>query len=242
MSGSETVVITGFGPFRQFWVNPSWRAAQDLKLCGLGERIEVHIKEIPVSYVQSQHVIAEIWQTLNPKFVVHLGVARGCRVVILEQTAKNSGYRDRDVCGFCPESHCCVNEGPETLCSVVNMLPVSKLFRKSGMDVLCSRDAGRFLCEFTYYCSLYHGQGRAALIHIPTHGRLASADRLLPLLKSIIQTMLSQMDDDGRAEVVYSPYEHTPQSKNMQSLNTLHEPEVCMKNILKISTRRNEGF
>ncbi|XP_058502391.1 pyroglutamyl-peptidase 1-like protein isoform X2 [Solea solea] len=158
MSGRETVVITGFGPFRQFWVNPSWRAAQ---------------------------------------FVVHLGVARGCRVVILEQTGKNSGYRDRDVCGFSPESLRCVNEGPEKLCSVVNMLHVSKLFRKSGMDVLCSRDAGRFLCEFTYYCSLYHGQGRAALIHIPTHGPLASADTLLPLLKSIIQTMLGQMDDDA---------------------------------------------
>ncbi|XP_040894543.1 pyroglutamyl-peptidase 1-like protein [Toxotes jaculatrix] len=194
MNGSETVVVTGFGPFRQFPVNPSWKAAQGLKLAGLGEQIHVYIKELPVSYVKTQQIIAEIWQTLNPKFAVHLGIARGSSVVILEQTGKNSGYRDRDVSGFCPESHCCMEGGPEKLCSVINMRAVSKQFKEAGMDVIYSRDAGRYLCDFAYYCSLYHGQGRAALIHLPTSGGLASADRLVPLLQTLIQTMLHQLD------------------------------------------------
>lgn len=79
-----------------------------------------------------------------PQFAVHLGVARGSSVIILEQTGKNSGYRDRDICGFCPESHCCVDGGPEKLCSVVNMKAVSKALRKAGMEVIHSRDAGRW--------------------------------------------------------------------------------------------------
>lgn len=78
------------------------------------------------------------------QFAVHLGVARGSSVIILEQTGKNSGYRERDVCGFCPESHCCVDGGPEKLCSVVNMKAVSKVLRKAGMEVIHSRDAGRW--------------------------------------------------------------------------------------------------
>ncbi|XP_050929354.1 pyroglutamyl-peptidase 1 [Lates calcarifer] len=195
MNGSKTVVVTGFGPFRQFLVNPSWKAAQGLKVLGLGEWIDIYIKELPVSYVKTQQIISEIWQTLKPKFAVHLGIARGSSVVILEQTGKNSRYRDKDVCGFCPESHCCVEGGPEKLCSIINMRAVSKQFKEVGMDVVYSRDAGRYLCDFAYYCSLYYGQGRAAFMHIPTSGSLASADRLVPLLQALVQTMLDQLED-----------------------------------------------
>ncbi|XP_074489143.1 pyroglutamyl-peptidase 1 isoform X1 [Sebastes fasciatus] len=191
MTGEEIVVVTGFGPFRQFLENPSWKAAQGLKLVGLGEQTDVSIKEVPVSYVKTQQVIAEIWQTLHPKLAVHLGVSRGSSV-FLEQTGKNSGYRDKDVCGFCPESHCCVEGGPEKLDSVVNMRAVAK---QAGPDVIYSRDAGRYLCDFAYYCSLYHGQSRAALIHVPSSGSLASADRLVPLLQTLIHTMLEQLED-----------------------------------------------
>uniref|UniRef100_A0A665TKA8 Pyroglutamyl-peptidase I like n=1 Tax=Echeneis naucrates TaxID=173247 RepID=A0A665TKA8_ECHNA len=143
-SSSASWCSSGFGPFRQFLVNPSWRLAQRLKLVGLGRRIDVHVKELPVTYVKTQQIIADIWQTFNPKFAVHLGISRGSSVVILEQTATNCGYRDRDVCGFCPETQCCVEGGPEKLCSVINMRAVSKKFREAGMDVLCSRDAGRW--------------------------------------------------------------------------------------------------
>ncbi|KAM7414516.1 hypothetical protein PAMA_019365 [Pampus argenteus] len=198
MSGRETVVVTGFGPFRQFLVNTSWKAAQGLKLIGLGEQIDVYIKEVVVSYIKAQQIIAEIWQTLKPKFAVHLGISRGSRVIILEQTGKNSGYRDRDVCGFCPESHCCMEGGPEKLDSVINMRAVSKHFKQAEIDVIYSRDAGRYLCDFAYYCSLYHGQGRAALIHVPSSGSLASADRLVPLLQSIIHSMLDQLKDPSQ--------------------------------------------
>ncbi|XP_008290208.1 pyroglutamyl-peptidase 1 [Stegastes partitus] len=199
MSERDTVVVTGFGPFRQFLENPSWRAAQALKLAGLGDRTDVYIKEVPVSYVQTQNIIEELWRTVNPKFAVHLGVARGSSIVLLEQTGKNVGYSDRDVCGFCPESHCCIEGGPEKLDSVVNMRAVSKVFKQAGMDVIYSRDAGRYLCDFAYYLSLYHGQRKAAFIHVPSSGSLASADRLVPLLQSLIQVMLQQLEDPGAA-------------------------------------------
>ncbi|XP_029991830.1 pyroglutamyl-peptidase 1 [Sphaeramia orbicularis] len=189
MDRSEILVVTGFGPFKEFLVNPSWKAAQGLQSLGFGERIHVYIKEIPVNYMKTQKIIEELWQTLNPKFSVHLGIARGSRGITLEQTAKNSGYKDKDVCSFCPESQCCMEGGPEKLDSVINMKAVSKCFRQAGMDVIYSRDAGRYLCDFAYYCSLYHGQGKAALIHVP------SSDKLVPLLQMIIQTMLDQLED-----------------------------------------------
>ncbi|XP_063757897.1 pyroglutamyl-peptidase 1 isoform X2 [Eleginops maclovinus] len=166
MSGEEIVVVTGFGPFRQFLVNPSWKAAQGLKLVGLGEKTHVCNKEVPVSYVRTQQIITQIWQTLHPKFAVHLGVAKGSSVVFLEQTAKNSGYSEKDVCGVCPDSHCCVEGGPEKLDSVVNMKAVAKEFRRVGMDVIYSRDAGS----------------------------LTSKENLLPLLQTLVHTMLHQLE------------------------------------------------
>uniref|UniRef100_A0A671WSR4 Pyroglutamyl-peptidase I like n=1 Tax=Sparus aurata TaxID=8175 RepID=A0A671WSR4_SPAAU len=184
-----------------FLVNPSWTAAQGLKLVGLGEMTDVCIQELPVSYVKTQRIIAEVWKNLRPK-VRH---TVGSSVVVLEQTGKNSGYRDRDVCGFCPESHCCVEGGPEKLDSVINMRVVSKEFRQAGRDVVYSRDAGRYLCEFAYYCSLYHGQRRAALVHVPSRGGLSSADRLVPLLQSLIQTMLEvEMTETTKVECIPS--------------------------------------
>uniref|UniRef100_A0A674PLH9 Pyroglutamyl-peptidase I like n=1 Tax=Takifugu rubripes TaxID=31033 RepID=A0A674PLH9_TAKRU len=144
MSGCEIVVVTGFGPFRQFFVNLSWEAAQGLQLVGLGDPTVIYVKELPVSYVKAQQIIAEIWRSLRPKFVLHLGVATGSTGIILEQTGKNLGYRDRDVRGFCPESHSCVEGGPEKLDSLINMRTVCKELNQAGVDVHYSRDAGRY--------------------------------------------------------------------------------------------------
>ncbi|XP_005729966.1 pyroglutamyl-peptidase 1 isoform X1 [Pundamilia nyererei] len=228
MNKSETVVVTGFGPFRQFLTNTSWEAAKGLKLIGLGENVDVHVRELPVSYLKTQKVIGELWHTLNPKFAVHLGLARGSSVVILEQTGKNTGYRDRDVCGYCPETRCCVEGGAQKLESVINMRAVSKHFRQAGMNVVYSRDAGRYLCDFAYYCSLYHGQGRAALIHVPTSGTLASADRLVPLLQALIQKILEQLEEHSKTRD--PPF--VSMSLCMNSLASLH-----LGNLLEISIK-----
>lgn len=53
----------------------------------------------------------------------------------------------------------------------------------------------RYLCDFAYYCSLYHGERRAALVHLPTSGCLASADRLVPLLRTLLRTLLAQLEN-----------------------------------------------
>ena len=97
------------------------------------------LKQTPADYGAGEYL--SLRSVCVSQFAVHLGVARGSSVVLLEQTGKNSGYRDRDVCGFCPESHCCVEGGAEKLDSVVNMRAVAKQVKQA--DVIYSRDAGR---------------------------------------------------------------------------------------------------
>ncbi|KAK2894720.1 hypothetical protein QQF64_012364 [Cirrhinus molitorella] len=131
---------------------------------------------------------------MTPKVVIHLGIAPGAKGITLEQTGKNHGYKDRDVSGLCPDHHCCIEGGPERLDSIINMRSLSKLLKSMGLDVIYSRDAGRYLCDFVYYYSLYRGKGKAALIHVPASGSLASLERLVPQLQTIIQDLLCQLD------------------------------------------------
>ncbi|XP_066540327.1 pyroglutamyl-peptidase 1 isoform X2 [Hoplias malabaricus] len=173
-SQKELVVVTGFGPFRQHLVNASWEAAKGLKRAGLGEGTDIDIAEIPVA--------------------VHLGIAPGARCIILEQTAKNHGYKDRDVCGSCPANNCCIEGGAEWLDSIIDMRSLAKHLKGLSLDVIYSRDAGRYLCEFVYYCSLQYGQRRAVFVHVPASGSLARSDTLVPQLQIIVQTLLHQLD------------------------------------------------
>lgn len=53
-----------------------------LRSVGLGERIDVYIREIPVSYVKAQQIVAEIWETLHPK-VKKMGSRPGLESVLV---------------------------------------------------------------------------------------------------------------------------------------------------------------
>uniref|UniRef100_A0A4W4HAY1 Pyroglutamyl-peptidase I like n=1 Tax=Electrophorus electricus TaxID=8005 RepID=A0A4W4HAY1_ELEEL len=186
-------ICSEFGPFRQCLVNPSW---EGWKITGLGEGIEAQTAEIPVSYAKAQQILAEIWQNMKPKVAVHLGIAPGTKCIILEQTAKNHDYKDRDVCGFCPAGNFCIEGGAEQLDSIISMrsLANSPLGFTSKARVCNMSSAHRYLCDFVYYCSLYYGQRRAALIHVPVSGSLAHPDRLVPQLQAIILALLQQLD------------------------------------------------
>ncbi|KPP79968.1 pyroglutamyl-peptidase 1-like protein-like, partial [Scleropages formosus] len=167
---------------------------QGLKRLGLGQDVVIYAKELPVSYTAIQQIIADIWDTMKPKMAVHMGIAPGSKAVTLEQCGKNQGYKQRDVCGACPPGHCCVEEGPDTLFSIIDMKPLVKRFKSMGLDIIYSRDAGRYLCEFAYYYSLYISKGKAVFLHLPTCGVLADMGRLVPVLQAIIQAVLCQLE------------------------------------------------
>uniref|UniRef100_A0A452J775 Uncharacterized protein n=1 Tax=Gopherus agassizii TaxID=38772 RepID=A0A452J775_9SAUR len=160
---------------------------------GLGENIDLHIMQLPVAYQKAKDLICKIWGTLQPLLTVHVGLASSSKaIIILEQCGKNKGYKEMDVCGFCPEDGCCLLEGPEKIESTINMKTLWKNISVEGIDVIYSRDAGRYICDYTYYTSLYYGNGKAAFIHVPPLSKLVTADFLGKALQIIILEMLKQ--------------------------------------------------
>ncbi|XP_064373988.1 pyroglutamyl-peptidase 1-like protein isoform X1 [Dromaius novaehollandiae] len=221
-SNSNTVVVTGFGPFRQYLVNSSWEAVKldrslvslsqseksnaltspcwffikELSKQGLGKSIDLRIMQLPAVYQKAKEQVFKIWTTLQPLLTVHVGLASSAKAIILEQCGKNKGYQEMDACGFHPEGGCCVLDGPEKIESTINMKTLWKNNSVEGIDIIFSRDAGRYICDYTYYTSLYYGNGRAAFIHVPPLSKTVTADFLGKALQIIILEMLKQCGEE----------------------------------------------
>ncbi|XP_006771819.1 PREDICTED: LOW QUALITY PROTEIN: pyroglutamyl-peptidase 1-like protein [Myotis davidii] len=189
------VVVTGFGPFRQHLVNSSWEAVKELSKLGLGSDAEVELRalQLPVDYREVKRRVTRIWEDLQPQLTVHVGVDAAAKAVVLEQRGRNRGYRETDVRGFRPEQGACVPDGPEVIESRVDMKAVSRRVAVEGVEVMFSRDAGRYVCDYTYYLSLHHGDGRAALIHVPPLSPELPASLLGKALQVVIQEMLADV-------------------------------------------------
>ncbi|XP_075632763.1 pyroglutamyl-peptidase 1 isoform X2 [Balearica regulorum gibbericeps] len=165
----RAVVVTGFGPFGEHAVNASWIAVQELEKLGLRDDVDLHVYEVPVEYQTVQRLIPALWKKHSPQLVVHVGV---------------SG------------SQCCVEGGPECIDSIIDMDTVCKRVSALGLDVTVtiSKDAGRYLCDFTYYTSLYQSRGRSAFVHVPPLGKPYTAEQLGRALQAIIEEMLDVLE------------------------------------------------
>ncbi|XP_063557888.1 pyroglutamyl-peptidase 1 isoform X4 [Gorilla gorilla gorilla] len=140
----KAVVVTGFGPFGEHTVNASWIAVQELEKLGLGDSVDLHVYEIPVEYQTVQRLIPALWEKHSPQLVVHVGVSGMATTVTLEKCGHNKGYKGLDNCRFCPGSQCCVEDGPESIDSIIDMDAVCKRVTTLGLDVsvTISQDAG----------------------------------------------------------------------------------------------------
>ncbi|XP_006161437.1 LOW QUALITY PROTEIN: pyroglutamyl-peptidase 1-like protein [Tupaia chinensis] len=194
LNPKRSLGLKGFGPFRQHLVNSSWEAVKELSQLGLGNDVEVELRtlQLPVDYREAEKRVTRIWKDLRPHLVVHVGVDASAKVIFLEQCGKNRGYADADIRGFRPEGGVCIPGGPEVIESRVSMKAICKRVGVQEVEVAFSRDAGRYVCDYTYYLSLRRGHGCAALIHVPPLSQGLPASLLGKALQVIIREMLEE--------------------------------------------------
>ncbi|KAM3925447.1 pyroglutamyl-peptidase 1-like protein isoform 1-T1 [Leptodactylus fuscus] len=188
------IVVTGFGPYRNYFVNSSWEAVKELAKLGLGDNFQLKILELPVKYSAVEKKIKWIWTEVQPQLSVHVGMMSSSKAIALEQCGRNKGYMEKDLSGAHPQGGCCLLEGPDRIESAVNMKSICKNLSWPGVHVIHSRDAGRYLCEYAYYISLHCGSGKAVFIHVPPLSRIITAEILGQALQIIIQEVLRQLN------------------------------------------------
>ncbi|KAJ4511708.1 hypothetical protein HRR83_004253 [Exophiala dermatitidis] len=103
------VLVTGFGPFKSFLVNPSWLIASALshELYPTTSHsspdpaykitLIVHSSAMRVSYSSVSEMMPSLISQHDPDFILHIGVAGGRDCYSLETRAHRDGYRIKDV-------------------------------------------------------------------------------------------------------------------------------------------------
>ncbi|CAE1249597.1 pcp [Acanthosepion pharaonis] len=190
----RTVLVTGFGPFGVHKVNASWVVVQHFAKLGLGDDVRLVVREIPVAYESVRTVIPSLWSEFDPVLVIHVGVSGVANDLTLEQLAHNNGYVLDDITGNCPEGNCCVVGAERVISSEIDMQDVCDSVNNTNkITAVTSDDAGRYLCDFSYYTSLYINRRRCAFIHVPTLDKRYTAEELAYGLKVAILSMLEQI-------------------------------------------------
>jgi pyroglutamyl-peptidase len=183
---SVSVHITGFGRFKGVDDNPSCHLARGLVTAAIEAAHDprIHVassRVVEVSIDAANAALTEIFECVHDEgtrtIIVHLGVAASAKRFHLEEQAANEcTFRCPDESGAQPQGQC--------ICHAFALdfflrtpLPIrdiaARLHKKWHPHVEISGDAGRFLCNYIYYCSLQRAkplrQCYSAFIHVPPH-------------------------------------------------------------------------
>jgi pyroglutamyl-peptidase len=175
-----TILVTGFGPFQdRYPVNPSYEIAQTLPhLLPIGTSksspaVEIipYASPIRVCYKSARELIPSLLEShaQTVDMVLHIGMASGRKYYSAERYGHRDGYiTNRDLDGQIPpddEPEVRFGDCPRKMGTSLDFEDVVQRWRESieqapdespanGADCRSSEDAGRFLCDYTYFNSL----------------------------------------------------------------------------------------
>lgn len=189
-----TVLLTGFGLFRDYSHNSSSEVVKALGATGIpGTRLVT--QEVPVEYGHVSTVVPDLWLKHKPDLVVHCGMHALAHTLIVENQARNGGYCAADNRGTLPEQGLCCGCSPkdERLSTCFDLVALTEQLKAAGcpVPVETSSDAGRFLCEFIYFTSLRISPW-TVFVHVPPIGEPYCVEQLASTVSKIVQLLLEQ--------------------------------------------------
>jgi pyroglutamyl-peptidase len=209
MSG-RTVLLTGFEPFEQEPINPSWEAVRALD----GERVgdaTIVARQLPCVFGKAIDAMAALVAEVRPDVVIAVGQAGGRTEMSIERVAINvDDARIADNAGAQPIDVTIAPDGPAAYFSSLPIKAIVRDMRAAGVPAMVSQTAGTFVCNHVFY-GLMHtlaqrgvAAARGGFIHIPYLPEQAARhpgapslalDTLIAGLRVAIATTLSTQAD-----------------------------------------------
>jgi pyroglutamyl-peptidase len=164
------VLISGFGPFAGYPVNPSIEALRELDeqvVAGL----DVRVSELPVVWDEAWALLLADVQWLAPDVLIGTGVA-GTDAMRYETTAVNEQW-GTDVDGGARSGDEVVAGGPEYLYSDLPIEAMEESVVAAGHATTISGSAGTYLCNDIFYHVVHHAEYEAehamvaGFVHVP---------------------------------------------------------------------------
>ena len=169
-----TVVLTGFDPFGEDSINPSWMAVKALH----GRQVMGHAvvaAQLPTVFDASLQALRGLLKQHKPALVICVGQAGGRSALSLERVAINiNDARIADNAAAQPIDTPVVAGAPAAYFSTLPIKAMLVALQREGVAAEVSQTAGTFVCNHVFY-GLMHAlatlrgfrQVRAGFIHVP---------------------------------------------------------------------------
>lgn len=205
----QTVLVTGFEPFEQDPVNPSWEVARALDGWRHGAAA-VHAVQLPCVFDRAIERLDEALAAHRPTLVVCLGLAGGRTEVSVERVAINvNDARIPDNAGQQPVDTAVVPGAPAAYFSTLPIKAIVRDLRAGGLPAGVSNTAGTFVCNHVFYALMHRlarqgGAVRGGFVHVPYLPEQAARhpgapsmalDTQAQALRTLVRTALTVRED-----------------------------------------------
>jgi pyroglutamyl-peptidase len=185
----RTLLVTGFGPFLNVAVNPSWEAIKDLDGQVVGG-LRVRVARLDVTYADAPRQLEAAIRAAKPDQVLCLGVA-GDPAIRLEKTARNADTAAApDAAGVVRAGRTIREGGAATMPTRLPLDLVRTTLAADGFEVIDSEDAGGYLCNHVFYELLaQRPDGVAGFVHVPPTSERWPLERLKRAVRRVIEVL-----------------------------------------------------
>lgn len=165
----KRLLITGFDPFGNDSINPSWEAVQRLPdtvgeftLCKL---------QIPTIFGKAASMVLQAAEEFQPDVILCVGQAGGRNAVTPERIAVNiRDARIPDNAGNQPKGELVIPDSPAAYFATVPVQAIADTICQANLPATVSNSAGAFVCNDVLYTLLHHFTNtgtKVGFIHVP---------------------------------------------------------------------------
>ncbi len=171
MSNTPRILLTGFTPFGNEDINPSWEAVRELHGRHIGgHQVVAHL--LPTAFDDSRRELEQAMREVAPAILLGVGQAGGRSRLSIERVAINvQDARLPDNAGAQPIDEPVIAGGPAAYFSTLPIKAMLAALQADGLPVEISNTAGTYVCNHVAYLMLHlaarHPDVRAGFIHIP---------------------------------------------------------------------------
>ncbi len=166
------LLVTGFGHFPGAPINPTGDILTAVKAMTFPPHLQVKTHLFRTVYAEVQRDLPRLIAEQKPDALILFGLANKAKTIRIETTARNSTHRTiPDADGNIFPTRSIDPAQPSLRKTGLDGPMIARHLRKAGLKTSTSRNAGNYLCNFSYFHALQaveQGLLRQALfVHVP---------------------------------------------------------------------------
>ena len=173
MSPMPTILITGFAPFNQEAINPSWEVVKQFEGRQFGTTHQIQIAQLACEFGHAIKQLHTLLDQHQPEIAICIGQAGGRADISIERIAINiDDARIPDNAGAQPIDETIVVGGPAAYFSSLPLKALLKNLRDHSIPANISQTAGTYVCNHVFYGLMHYANTHpnlkhAGFVHIP---------------------------------------------------------------------------